>query len=116
MSDKPKKEDTGKFPVLGQMFLWADNPKSVNKLVYGLYALCTLLFLADFFYDKHVYLVEEEVPGFYALYGFFMCALLVICAKGMRLLLKRDEDYYAPDGVDSEDYPEDQLDKVKHDG
>jgi hypothetical protein len=116
MSNRPKEEDTGKFPVLGQWFLWADNPKSVNKLVYGLYVLCALLFLADFFYEKHVYVQEEQFPGFYGLYGFFMCALLVICARGMRVFLKRDETYYAPDDVESEDYPEDQLDKVKHDG
>ena len=116
MARKPKKDDPDKFPPLARFFLWADNPKSVNKLVYGLYILCAVLFLADFFYEKHVYLREEEFPGFYALYGFFMCALLVICAKGMRVFLKRDEKYYAPDGVESEDYPEDQLDKVNHDG
>ncbi len=116
MAKRPKKDNPEKFPRLGQLFLWADNPESVNRLVYGLYMLCALLFLADFFYEKHVYLREEEFPGFYALYGFFMCALLVICAKGMRIVLKRDEDYYAPKDVESEDYPEDQLDKAENDG
>ncbi|MDU8928839.1 hypothetical protein RXV86_15715 [Alisedimentitalea sp. MJ-SS2] len=109
-------EDTSKFPLLGRLFLWADNPKSVNKMVYGLYTLCAALFAADFLYHKHVYLAVEEFPGFYALYGFFMCALLVICAKGMRVFLKRDEDYYTPYDVESEEYPEDQLEKVDHDG
>lgn len=108
-------EDTSKFPLLGRLFLWTDNPRSVDRLVYGLYTLCGGLFLADFFYEKHVYLIIEKVPGFYALYGFFMCAALVICAKGMRYFLKRDEDYYAPYDVESEAYPEDQLGRVDHD-
>ena len=116
MAKRPKKDHPEKFPRLGQLFLWADNPKSVNKLVFGLYVLCAMLFLADFFYEKHVYLREEEFPGFYALYGFFMCALLVIVAKGMRVILMRDENYYAPKDVESEDYPEDQLDRVENDG
>ena len=109
-------EDTSKFNALARMFLWADNPRSVNRLVYGLYAVCAGLFLADFLYHKHVYLEVEEFPGFYALYGFFMCAALVICAKGLRVILKRGEDYYAPQDVESETYPEDQLGKVNHDG
>jgi len=108
--------DVSKYPALARLFLWADNPKSVSKLVYGLYALCAVLFLVDFAYHKHVYLEVEEFPGFYALYGFIMCTLLVICAKGMRVFLKRDEDYYAPHDVESEEHPEDQLEKVNHDG
>lgn len=115
MSEKPK-EDTSRFPILGRMFLWTDNPKAVNRLVYTIYTVCAALFLADFFYHKHVYFPIENVPGFYALYGFIMCALLVICAKGLRYFLKRDEDYYAPYDVESEAYPEDQLGKVNHDG
>lgn len=111
-----KSEDTSRLPLLGRMFLWADSPKAVNRLVYAIYAICAALFLADFFYHKHVYLDAESIPGFYAIYGFVMCALLVICAKGMRLFLKRDEDYYAPYDVESEDYPEDQLEKVTQDG
>ena len=114
MSEK-RDEDPGSFPLLGRLFLWADDPKSVNKLVYGLYALCAALFLADFLYHKHVYLGIEELPGFYAVYGFFMCAMLVICAKGLRVILMRREDYYAPRDVEAEDYPEDQLGRVDRD-
>jgi len=110
-----RKDNPDTFPALGRLFLWVDNPASVNKLVYGLYALCAVLFALDFFYHKHVYLVVEEFPGFYGIYGFFMCAALVICAKIMRIFLKRDEDYYAPLDVESEDYPPAGLEKVDHD-
>ena len=111
---KNKKEATHTFPALGRSLLWLDNMRNVDRVVYALYAVCAALFLADFFYHKHVYLTVEEFPGFYALYGFIMCALLVICAKGMRLFLKRDEDYYEPHDVEAEEFPEDQLEKVDH--
>ncbi len=109
-----KKEQPTKLPALGRAFLWVDNKKSVERLVYALYASCALLFLADFAYHKHVYVSVENFPGFYALYGFFMCAALVVCAKAMRVFLKREETYYAPHDVEAEEYPQDQLEKINH--
>ncbi|MEP2027541.1 MAG: hypothetical protein ABJI96_02390 [Paracoccaceae bacterium] len=115
VAEKPKRLNSP-YPAIGEWLMFVDNPKHVDKIVYSLYVLCACLFAADFFYHKHVYLALEKVPGFYALYGFFMCAALVICAKAMRLFLKRDEDYYAPYDVEAEDYPEDGLDKDSHYG
>lgn len=109
-------EDTSTFPALGLRLMWLENPRNVERVVYGLYILCAGLFLADFLYHKHVYLGVEEFPGFYALYGFFMCAALVICAKMMRVVLKRPEDFYAPRDVEDEPYPEDQLGRDDHNG
>jgi len=111
-----RKEDTSSFPALGRWLMFVDNPKNVDRICYSLYVLCAGLFLADFIYHKHVEFKIEYVPGFYALYGFFMCAALVICARMMRIFLKRPEDYYAPYDVESEDYPEDGLDKDAHNG
>ena len=34
----------------------------------------------------------------------------------MRVLIKRDEGYYGDKAIDTEAYPEDQLQKVDHDG
>jgi len=34
------------------------------------------------------------VIGFYSLYGFVACVILVLLAKEMRKLVMRDEDYY----------------------
>lgn len=113
MSER-RDEDTSTFPLLGRKLLWLDNMRNVDRVVYSLYALCAGLFAADFLYHKHTYLAVEDFPGFYALYGFIMCALLVITAKGLRLILKRPEDYYAPHDVESEDYPEDQLERAEH--
>ncbi len=108
-------DDPSKFSPLARAFLWTDDPKKVKRLVNTIYVLCAVLFFADFFYAKHPYFAMERVPGFYALYGFIMCAALVVCAKVMRLILMRPENYYAPHDVESEDYPEDQLERINHD-
>ncbi len=108
---KTPKDDPANYPALGRWLMFLDKKKNVERIVYGLYALCAVLLLADFFYYKKVYLELERVPGFYAFYGFFMCAALVVCAKVMRLFLMRSEDYYAPYDVEAEEYPEEDLDR-----
>lgn len=112
---EPRKTDPNKLPWLGRKLLWLDNMQNVDRIVYSLYGLCAILFLADFFYKKKTYLDLEDLPGFYAIYGFVMCAALVVCARGMRLFLMRDETYYAPNDVESEEYPEDQLEREEAD-
>ncbi|AWZ00709.1 hypothetical protein RHODOSMS8_01165 [Rhodobiaceae bacterium] len=111
MSDEMKTPETNssKLPWLGRKLLWLDNMKNVDRIVYALFVICGGLVAADFMYHKHSYLDIEDIPGFYAAFGFFMCAALIVCARAMRVILKRDEDYYSPKDVVSEGYPEDQL-------
>lgn len=73
---------------------WFDKPSNIRKIIWMLCIVCAGLFLADFFYHKHAHFEIENVFGFYALYGFIMCVLLVLAAKVMRFFLMRDEDYY----------------------
>ncbi len=73
---------------------WLDNKENVAKLVYTLYTLAVLLFLADFFYHKHTYFDFENWPGFYALFGFVSYTGLIFLAIRFRRLVKRDENYY----------------------
>ena len=113
--DIPSGRDAN-LPWLGRKLLWLDNMRNVDRVVYGLYGFCALLFIADFFYKKKTYFETEAFPGFYALYGFAMCCALVICARGMRVFLMRDETYYSPRDVESEDHIEADLDKEEHDG
>ena len=107
--------DPNKLPWLGRKLLFLDNMKNVDRVVYALYALCAFLIVLDLFYYKKTYFDIEDLPGFYGFYGFVMCAALVICARGMRIFLMRDEDYYAPKDVESESYPEDGLNRERHD-
>ena len=73
---------------------WRDRPGSVNKVTHTVYVICALLFLADLGYHKHPHFSAESWFGFYGLYGFVACVLLVLAAKELRKLLMRDEDYY----------------------
>lgn len=109
------KDDPKAFSWLSRHLLWVDSRRNVDRLVWTLAAVCLALALADFAYHKHSYFPIEDIPGFYGIYGFVMCAALVISAKGLRVLLKRGEDYYAPDTVEAEEHPEFDLDREKFD-
>lgn len=71
-----------------------DNPRNVSRLLLGFYIISAGLFIADFFVHRHTVHPWEGFPGFYALYGFVACVLLVFISKEMRKVLMRDEDYY----------------------
>ncbi len=84
---------------------WLDEPRNVDRVVYGLYAVCALMLVADLFYDKHPHFAFEAWFGFYAWYGFVACVVLVLTAKGLRRLLMRDEHYYDPPEPDADRRP-----------
>jgi hypothetical protein len=72
-----------------------DNPKNVQRVLYGLLGSLVLLLCLEPFVHKHSYFAWESWFGFYAIYGFVACVLLVLAAKYvLRPLVKRDEDYY----------------------
>lgn len=75
-----------------------DDPKRVQWIIRGLYAFCGLLVLLDFLVHRHTVHAYEQIPAFYAFYGFLGCVVLVLIAKEMRKVLMRKEDYY--DDVD----------------
>lgn len=71
-----------------------DKPQNVRRLLRGFYALCAVVLLLDFFVHRHGSHPWESLWGFYALFGFVACVVLVLAAKQMRKLLLRKEDYY----------------------
>ena len=73
---------------------WLDKPNNVNRLVYVFYVVCAVLMLFDFLYHKHVNFSFEGWFGFFSWFGFIACVALVLLAKQMRKIVKRDEDYY----------------------
>lgn len=75
-----------------------DKPENIKRLLYFLYASCALLFLLDFVIHRHVSHSWENLWGFYPLYGFVGCVVLVLVATWMRTFLMRPEDYYANEG------------------
>ena len=114
MPNHPK-DDTSTFPPLGRMLLWVDKPGGANKIFWALAALCFVLFLADFTYEKHSYFEMEHLPGFYGFFGFVSFTGLILVAKALREIIKRPENFYGDKAVDQEDYPASGLEKVDHD-
>lgn len=73
---------------------WLDDPRNVTRIVYVLVGFSVLAFVADFFYTKKPFFAIEEVPAFYAIYGFVVSTALVLAAKQMRRVVGRPEDFY----------------------
>ena len=71
-----------------------DKAENIRKVLRVFYGCCILLFALDFVIHRHVYHPLEKLWGFYPLYGFVGCVVLVLIAKWMRTFLMRDEDYY----------------------
>lgn len=74
-----------------------DDPRNVRRVLWALLATCGFLLIADFIFHRHVVHPWEALWGFYALFGFVACVVLVLVAKGMRKYLMRKEDYYDGD-------------------
>ena len=71
-----------------------DKPENVSKILKVFYGICIALVVVDFIVHRHVYHDWENIPAFYAIYGFVGCVVLVLIAKEMRKVLMREEDYY----------------------
>jgi hypothetical protein len=87
MSENPIKmdEELGMF----------DKPRNVKRLLFTFYTCVALLLVVDLFYHKHAIFAWESYFGFYSVYGFVACVILVILAKYvLRPMVMRDEDYY----------------------
>ncbi len=71
-----------------------DKRKNVKRLIYALFAVSAVSLVAEFFVSRYVDHPWESLFGFYGLYGFVACVILVLVAKEMRKVLMRRDDYY----------------------
>jgi len=101
---------------LGRWFLWVESAAAVKRAIYGLGALCAVLFVLDFLVHRHSYAPYEHVPGFYALVGFLGFSFVVLASGALRWFIRRGEDFYAPNSVDVEAYPDAGLERKNHPG
>ncbi len=90
---------------LARYLAWTSTESGVAKLVKGLSILCVLLFLADFVVHRHAKVPGESWYGYHAVVGFIAFTVIVLGAKQLRRVIKRDESYYGDQSVDSEEYP-----------
>ena len=106
--------DKDKLTPLARRFIWTDSPEKVSFAVKCLMGLCVVLFLADFVIHRHSYLSVEAWYGFYSVAGFTAFTMIVLLAKALRKLILRDESYYSSAAVESESWPEAELERLQH--
>jgi len=79
---------------------WFLQQRNVRRVIVGLFGVCVFFVLLDVVFafvgfDKHPYFQWEQWPGFYAVFGFVACVLLVLVSRYLlRPLVMRGEDYY----------------------
>lgn len=76
-----------------------DSPRNVYRLIRIFFALCAVFLGIDLLFHRHLSFAEGVFPvegwfGFYSIYGFVACVLLVLLATQLRKVLMRREDYY----------------------
>ncbi len=97
-NDLPDEENRPLVLLVGRML--AALCGNVRRILMCLYGVCIALVLLDlvFFFgqaDKEAHYGWENGIGFYGVFGFVSCVLLVLFAKyGLRPAVMREEDYY----------------------
>ena len=76
---------------------WLDQPRNIKLLWRGFLLVLVLTVLAEFLVPMHPHFAIESIFGFNAWYGFLVCALMIVVAKGLALVLKRPDTYYGKD-------------------
>lgn len=84
-------------PVPSEQPGWFDRRENVNKLWYGLLAVCGALTISEFLYEHHPHFDIEKIPEFFEIFGFLAFVLIVFAGKALRHLIMRDEGYYDRD-------------------
>ena len=74
---------------------WLTRPATIRRLWWGFAVLLSLTVVAQLFVEIKGYFGLDGWIGFAAAFGFFSCLAMVLAAKGLGVLLKRAEGYYA---------------------
>ena len=110
-NDSQNKVSDDSLTPLAKRFLWVESADKVRLATFILGGLCAVLFILDFVAHRHAYAPNEDTPGFYALTGFLAFSFIVLGATALRWLIARPEDFYSPNNVDAEEYPEEGLNR-----
>lgn len=77
---------------------WLDQPRNLKLLWRAFLGVLVATVLAELLVHLHPHFEVESLFAFHAWYGFLACAMMIIVAKVLALLLKRRDTYY--DGSD----------------
>lgn len=73
---------------------WLARARTIRWLWRIFVAILALTGIAQLAVEVHPHFELEGVFGFNALYGFLACAVMILVAKGIGVLLKRPDSYY----------------------
>ena len=73
---------------------WLVRPTTIKRLWVVFAAILVALVAADFWLHGHPHFGIDGTFGFYAWYGLTTCIAMVLVAKALGLLIKRDDTYY----------------------
>lgn len=79
---------------------WLVRPKTIRLIWQVSIAVLTALVLLQLVIKVKGYFGVDGWLGFGAAYGFLACVAMVLVAKGLGFVLKRDESYYAEGETD----------------
>ena len=67
--------------------------KGVKKIAY---IVLILVIITDFFIPRHeIHFIGDQIPGFWSLFGFIACILIILISKWIgHLGIMQDENYY----------------------
>ena len=103
--------DPRKLSWLSRTLLRMEVDGHAKRAFYLLCGVCALLFVADLFYKKKAYLAADSFFSFYPVFGFAACLLIGLASPLIRSLISRAEGYYAPNDVETEEWPEAELER-----
>jgi hypothetical protein len=73
---------------------WLDEPRHVKVLWRLFLGILVLVVVIGALIPLHPHFDLESLFGFYAWFGFIACAVMILVAKGLALLIKRPDTYY----------------------
>ena len=67
--------------------------KAVKKIAY---IVLILIIVTDFFIPRYeIHFIGDQIPGFWSLFGFVACILIILISKWIgHLGIMQDENYY----------------------
>ncbi len=74
---------------------WLDKPRNLRLLRRLFLAALALTVLAELAITLHPRFAIEGVFAFHAWFGLLSCAAMILAARGLGLLLKQSDDFYA---------------------
>lgn len=73
---------------------WLTRPETIRKLWWFFIIVLAMTVAAEFFVAHEAYFGIDGTFGFNAWYGFLTCAVMILIAKLIGLVLKRPDTYY----------------------